>query len=73
MLDRRLQAHAQVQQMLDLRAHPAPLFPVAHADVEVMIPRDREARFNPVLIGKYQRRLPDFDDKVTSWQRSSIG
>lgn len=34
--------------------------------VEVMIPRDREARFNPVLIGKYQRRLPDFDDKVIS-------
>jgi putative transposase len=32
--------------------------------VEVTIPRDREARFDPVLIGKYQRRLPDFDDKV---------
>lgn len=34
--------------------------------VEVTIPRDREARFNPVLIGKYQRRLPGFDDKVIS-------
>lgn len=34
--------------------------------VEVTIPRDREARFDPVLIGKYQRRLPDFDDKVLS-------
>ncbi len=32
--------------------------------VEVAIPRDRAARFDPVLIGKYQRRLPDFDDKV---------
>ena len=32
--------------------------------VEVTIPRDRAARFDPVLIGKYQRRLPDFDDKV---------
>src|ERR1700684_3841903 len=30
--------------------------------VEVTIPRDREARFDPVLIGKYQRRLPGFDD-----------
>ncbi len=30
------------------------------------IPRDREARFDPVLIGKYQRRLPGFDDKVIS-------
>jgi putative transposase len=34
--------------------------------VDVTIPRDREARFDPVLIGKYQRRLPDFDDKVIS-------
>ena len=34
--------------------------------VEVTIPRDREARFDPVLISKYQRRLPDFDDKVIS-------
>ena len=31
MLDRRLQVHAQVQQMLDVRAHPAPPFPLAHA------------------------------------------
>ena len=34
--------------------------------VEVTIPRDREARFDPVLIGKYQRQLPGFDDKVIS-------
>lgn len=34
--------------------------------VEMTIPRDREARFDPVLIGKYQRRLPGFDDKVIS-------
>src|SRR4051794_32672183 len=34
--------------------------------VEVTIPRDREARFEPVLIGKYQRRLPGFDDRVIS-------
>jgi transposase-like protein len=35
-------------------------------EVEVTIPRDREARFDPVLIGKYQRRLPGFDDKIIS-------
>ena len=29
-LNRQLQAHAQGQQILDLRARPAPLFPVAH-------------------------------------------
>src|SRR3954464_1015157 len=34
--------------------------------VEVTIPRDREAHFEPVLIGKYQRRLPGFNDKVIS-------
>jgi putative transposase len=33
-------------------------------EVEVTVPRDRAARFDPVLVGKYQRRLPDFDDKV---------
>ncbi len=27
------------------------------------IPRDRQGRFDPVLIGKYQRRFPGFDDK----------
>ena len=36
------------------------------SQVDVTIPRDREARFDPVLIGKYQRRLADFDDKVIS-------
>src|SRR5271154_6099752 len=36
------------------------------SQVDVTIPRDREARFDPVLIGKYQRRLPGFDDKVIS-------
>ena len=28
------------------------------------IPRDRHGRFDPVLIGKYQRRFPGFDDKI---------
>ena len=28
------------------------------------IPRDRHSRFDPVLIGKYQRRFPGFDDKI---------
>ena len=32
MLDRCFQAHAQRQQVLDLRARPAPLFPIAHSD-----------------------------------------
>ena len=30
----------------------------------VEVPRDREGRFDPVIIGKHQRRLPGFDEKV---------
>jgi putative transposase len=30
------------------------------------IPRDRSGTFDPKLIAKYQRRFPDFDDKVIS-------
>jgi transposase-like protein len=30
------------------------------------IPRDRQATFEPQLVGKYQRRLPGFDDHVIS-------
>ena len=30
------------------------------------IPRDRAGTFNPQLIAKYQRRFPDFDEKIIS-------
>lgn len=30
------------------------------------IPRDRHGRFDPVLIGKYQRRFPGFTDKIVA-------
>lgn len=30
------------------------------------IPRDRSGTFNPKLIAKYQRRFPDFDNKIIS-------
>jgi putative transposase len=33
-------------------------------EVELTIPRDRQGHFSPQLIGKYQRRLPGFDEKV---------
>jgi putative transposase len=32
--------------------------------LQLDIPRDRQGRFEPALIGKYQRRLPGFDAKV---------
>src|SRR5436190_2067570 len=34
--------------------------------IELEVPRDREARFDPRLIAKYQRRFPGFDDKIIS-------
>jgi len=34
--------------------------------IDVEIPRDRLGSFDPQLIGKYQRRLPGFDEKVLS-------
>ena len=30
----------------------------------IVVPRDREGKFEPQLLGKYQRRLPGFDEKV---------
>lgn len=34
------------------------------AKLELAIPRDRQGRFDPVLIGKYRRRFAGFDDKI---------
>jgi transposase-like protein len=33
-------------------------------DIPLDIPRDRHGTFDPVLIGKYQRRLASFDEKI---------
>ena len=30
------------------------------------IPRDRQGQFDPVLIGKCQRRFPGFDEKIVA-------
>lgn len=34
--------------------------------IELKIPRDRKGSFDPKLIGKYQRRFPEFNDKIIS-------
>src|SRR5271155_5398644 len=34
--------------------------------IELEVPRDRQARFDRQLIAKYQRRFPGFDDKIIS-------
>jgi putative transposase len=33
-------------------------------EVTIQIPRDRMGDFDPIIVQKHQRRLPDFDDKV---------
>src|ERR671929_1710367 len=32
--------------------------------IELAVPRDRQASFDPRLIAKYQRRFPGFDDRI---------
>ena len=32
----------------------------------ISVPRDRAGSFDPKLIAKYQRRFPDFDEKIIS-------
>ena len=34
--------------------------------IELAVPRDRQASFDPQLIAKYQRRFPGFNDKIIS-------
>ena len=34
--------------------------------IDLKVPRDRQASFDPQLIGRYQRRFPDFDEKIIS-------
>src|SRR6185312_15427604 len=34
--------------------------------IELAVPRDRQASFDPQLIARYQRRFPGFDDKIIS-------
>lgn len=33
-------------------------------EVTLKVPRDRNGGFDPIIVQKYQRRLPDFDEKV---------
>ena len=36
------------------------------AKIPLSVPRDRAGTFDPKLIARYQRRFPDFDDKIVS-------
>ena len=39
---------------------------ILNAELDEHIPLDRAGTFDPKLIAKYQRRFPDFDDKIIS-------
>ncbi len=34
--------------------------------IELEVPRDRQARFDPQLVAKYKRRFPGFDEKIVA-------
>jgi len=34
--------------------------------IDIKVPRDRQGSFDPQLIANYQRRFPQFDDKIVS-------
>ena len=38
----------------------------ANGELNLDIPRDRQATFEPQLVAKYQRRLPGFDERIIS-------
>ena len=33
-------------------------------ELEIAVPRDRQSRFEPLLVPKWQKRLPGFDAKI---------
>jgi len=35
-------------------------------ELEIEVPRDRNGEFEPIIIGKHQRRFTGFDDKITA-------
>lgn len=41
-------------------------------EVRIDVPRDRQSRFDPVLIGKYCRQFPGFDEKIVSMYASGL-
>ncbi len=46
--------------------HSAKTITGEFGEVEIAVPRDREARFAPQLIGKHQRRFPGMDERILS-------
>ena len=62
-LDRHLDTDATVKRT---GATAALKRPDGDLEGDADIPRDRSGTFDPQLIAKYQRRFPDFDEKIIS-------
>src|SRR4029077_4818932 len=71
-LDHRRQLHwlnqpaASVRPSLDYYSYGKKTVVTDTGTIELAVPRDRQASFDPQLIAKYQRRFPGFDDKIVS-------
>lgn len=44
----------------------------ATSKLDLQVPRDRQASFEPQLIATYRRRLPDSDEKIVSLHASGM-
>jgi putative transposase len=68
MLDAEMDVHLdsapQVAAGNHRNGHSAKTVLTADGAMRLAIPRDRHGQFDPLLIGKYRRRFPDFDDKI---------
>ena len=63
-MDVHLEAEGEVASGNHRNGHSAKTVLTPDGALELAIPRDRYGRFDPVLIAKYRRRFPGFDDKI---------
>jgi putative transposase len=68
MLNAEMDVHLDVEAEAGLSNHrngsSAKTVLTPEGPLELSIPRDQNGRFDPVLIAKYRRRFPGFDDKI---------
>ena len=65
-LDEHLQGEASEASANRRNGHSQKTVLTGTSKMTLSIPRDRAGTFDPKLIAKYQRRFPDFDDKIIS-------
>ena len=63
-MDHHLGARAEEEAGNHRNGHSSKTVLTDTGKLELSIPRDRQGRFDPVLIGRYRRRFAGFDDKI---------